>query len=821
MSHSLNVIALISGGKDSLFSLLHCVRNGHQIVALANLHPPASPSENDPTTAAGDINSFMYQTVGHSAIPMIAECLQAPLFRRLITGSAVDTNQEYDRSRDNEGRHDETEDLLLLLQDILVHHPNANAICSGAILSTYQRTRVESVALRLGLVPLAYLWQYPILPSGTDQAVDKRAVDLLADMEAAGLEARIIKIASGGIRPDLLWANVTETETRSRLQRGLTPYFAEDDFGLRASVIGEGGEYETLVLDGPGPVWKIRLSFEPSDIQFASGEGGVGYVVLGNGKAIPKDLCSRENLDPATVRLPSIYDGQFQQLRHNCRYMPSNSNKNQHHGESFNTIDERSILRPSITSTGVSALRIGQTVSIANIVHPDSGMTAAAQVQAVMTKLKAVIQSLTTNSDNSLSLSNVDFTLLIVKSMSDFEAANRAYALTFREGEPNPPARVTIAASLPDEVKVSISVVLSRLPHRYRRGLHVQSRSYWAPANIGPYSQAICVPLQTADDTLPSGQHVEGCFVAGQIPLVPSSMEMLSSGFEELAILSLQHLWRIGQERKVDIWPWAVAFLRSSEDIHPRAVFAAEIWKQLHNQASTEADGEGPSDDDFDIGDLHLQRSFVPHRSTSSPHTLLSPLPNLSLIDAANDQAFVAPLIVAEVVNLPRNAEIEWWSTGITHLANLSSGLRPHFKTTSWSWGCISTMMFPSRPEISDDTQQDTTVSFTAILIYHQTSELLPELIQVLHPILPSTHNNSNLAIAHGTALAAGSHGLALYNQLSHHFDINGVAIISCNQIHGAAPTREDDTQLKPLRLAIVIRTDELDTQASHSTDPA
>jgi hypothetical protein len=60
MSASLNVIALVSGGKDSFFSILHCLANGHRLVALANLHPPEGGDE--------DINSFMYQTVGASLI---------------------------------------------------------------------------------------------------------------------------------------------------------------------------------------------------------------------------------------------------------------------------------------------------------------------------------------------------------------------------------------------------------------------------------------------------------------------------------------------------------------------------------------------------------------------------------------------------------------------------------------------------------------------------------------------------------------------------------------------------------------------------------
>ena len=33
------VIGLVSGGKDSCFNLMHCVANGHSLVALATLQP--------------------------------------------------------------------------------------------------------------------------------------------------------------------------------------------------------------------------------------------------------------------------------------------------------------------------------------------------------------------------------------------------------------------------------------------------------------------------------------------------------------------------------------------------------------------------------------------------------------------------------------------------------------------------------------------------------------------------------------------------------------------------------------------------------------
>ena len=68
MNEHLNVIALISGGKDSFFSILHCIQNGHRIVALANLYP-SNPSDTN------DLNSYMYQTVGHDIIPLYEDAL--------------------------------------------------------------------------------------------------------------------------------------------------------------------------------------------------------------------------------------------------------------------------------------------------------------------------------------------------------------------------------------------------------------------------------------------------------------------------------------------------------------------------------------------------------------------------------------------------------------------------------------------------------------------------------------------------------------------------------------------------------------------------
>lgn len=36
---SMKFVALISGGKDSVFNIIKCLQNGHELVALINLYP--------------------------------------------------------------------------------------------------------------------------------------------------------------------------------------------------------------------------------------------------------------------------------------------------------------------------------------------------------------------------------------------------------------------------------------------------------------------------------------------------------------------------------------------------------------------------------------------------------------------------------------------------------------------------------------------------------------------------------------------------------------------------------------------------------------
>lgn len=87
-----------------------------------------------------EMDSYMFQTVGQDAVPLIAQALDLPLFQRTIRGTPVDTALSY------HGRvtGDETEDLAALLDDVMRMHA-IDAVSVGAIASSYQRTRVENM----------------------------------------------------------------------------------------------------------------------------------------------------------------------------------------------------------------------------------------------------------------------------------------------------------------------------------------------------------------------------------------------------------------------------------------------------------------------------------------------------------------------------------------------------------------------------------------------------------------------------------------------------------------------------------------------------
>ncbi|TKA22444.1 hypothetical protein B0A50_07987 [Salinomyces thailandicus] len=638
---SLKVVALISGGKDSFFSILHCQANGHEVVALANLYPAACGD------AVEDIDSYMYQTVGHAIIPLYEQALGLPLYRQEILGSAVNQRRSYgpEAVASNAG-NDETESLVPLLQKVKAAHPEVNAVSTGAILSDYQRTRVESIAVRLGLNPLSYLWQWPSLPPNHHSA-------LLNDMAAVGQDSRIIKVASGGLDESFLWQDVAESRTIARLTKAAKRFGSLYD----GAVLGEGGEFETLAVDGPPPLWKGKIVVQDEEREVLQGEAGTASVRIRRAGVRAKSPDSQKSALP---RVPQVLDEKFRTMSEDTLSEIDSSRSSQ----TRETADSRLISDPlpSIFAENADTLACllgGRT---------GDGATPAAQMLTILDTLQNVLD----DARPEVGLACVAYTTIILRDMAQFAAINPVYGRFF--ALPTPPARVTIACAdvLPEGCDIMLGVTYARktaADDELRRGLHVQSQSYWAPANIGPYSQAFLLPL-SAD-----AQRGDVAYIAGQIPLIPASMELAHSAdgalstFVYQAVLALQHMVRIGDAVNVQQWIAGIAFVATGlgDEKLLCAEVARQTWHDLH-RVTAEAQGSDHEADDFDLWN-------VTHGSGYSALPVKNAGPRTR---SSSHGAETPPLWIIEVDALPRGANVEWVGYGSTTTGGSLLGGIPH-----------------------------------------------------------------------------------------------------------------------------------------------
>lgn len=193
----MKILVLLSGGKDSVCAVETARAYGWDVVAALALHPAQD-------------DAWMFHTPNLSVVRGVAQCLGIPLLEAPVRA----------------GQQEELEDLEAALR-IARDRFQLDGIISGALASEYQRTRLEAIGHDLGLKTFTPLWH-------------KEPASYVRSLVAGGWDIRFSRVAADGI--PTTWAGAKlDAAAVTRLESLRT----------RPHVAGEGGEFETLVLDAP------------------------------------------------------------------------------------------------------------------------------------------------------------------------------------------------------------------------------------------------------------------------------------------------------------------------------------------------------------------------------------------------------------------------------------------------------------------------------------------------------------------------------------------------------------------------------------------
>jgi diphthine-ammonia ligase len=213
-------VSLFSGGKDSSWALYQALETGHPVEALLTVHP------------TGD--SYMYHVPETELARLAAESIGIPLIELspddFEADAATDSGEQGDR---------ELEPMEARLTEFAENRPLAG-VTAGAVESEYQTSRIQAMCDRLGIDLFAPLWQ-------------EDPVELGEAMLDAGFEITILQVAAAGL--DESWLGRTlDRDALAELQE------LESKYGVHP--LGEGGEFETFLTDGPHMDRRIALEYE-------------------------------------------------------------------------------------------------------------------------------------------------------------------------------------------------------------------------------------------------------------------------------------------------------------------------------------------------------------------------------------------------------------------------------------------------------------------------------------------------------------------------------------------------------------------------------
>lgn len=191
----MRVCVLFSGGKDSTYALYIMQQYGWDIDCLVTMLPQRE-------------DSYMFHTPNIRFASTIADALEIPIKTKETSGE----------------KETELEDLKKILKDT-----DVDGVVSGAIMSDYQKTRVDRICHDLGIKSFAPLWR-------------KNQEMLVREMIDTGFRIIIVGVFAQHLDESWLGREIDHKALNELL---------EFQRKYKINIAGEGGEMETMVLDGP------------------------------------------------------------------------------------------------------------------------------------------------------------------------------------------------------------------------------------------------------------------------------------------------------------------------------------------------------------------------------------------------------------------------------------------------------------------------------------------------------------------------------------------------------------------------------------------
>ena len=204
---------LFSGGKDSVMALNYAINNGDDVKYLLSIK-----SEND--------ESYMFHVPTIHLTDLISQAVEIPLIEVKTPGV----------------KEEELEDLkegFKQLKDLGIE-----AIYTGALFSTYQKSRIEKLTDELDMKAISPYWHKD----------PKEYMDLVID---SGFKVIISGVFAEGLDESWLGREL-DKEALSELEKISEKTYLHLAF--------EGGEAETLVIDGP--IFKKRIEILEADMDW-------------------------------------------------------------------------------------------------------------------------------------------------------------------------------------------------------------------------------------------------------------------------------------------------------------------------------------------------------------------------------------------------------------------------------------------------------------------------------------------------------------------------------------------------------------------------